>query len=535
MSDAALRPPLPPLDALAPDSDQADVVGALCDSLDRLGHGLDARAIDREHRVPLATLGELAELGMMGLSLPVEHGGYGFGLWATGSAVARLARYDRSVATTVGLHLGLGSRGLVRFADPALQADTLPQMATGETLAAFAATEPDAGSDLGGIRTKATLEPDGKLRLDGSKVYVTNGGLADLFTIVASSPGLGGARRGQTLFLLRKDDPGVQVGAEEEKLGLRGSSTTTVNLDEVRVGPERIIGQPGQGREHLAHILAWGRTAMAAGCCGTGHAAVDAALRHCAVRTQFGRPLQALPVVADQLEQAHALLFAMEALVRHAGCEEEALEARSLAAKIHASEGSWELADLAVQLHGGAGFVEETGVALLLRDARITRIFEGANDVLRIHLGLLLAGGGAPRQPLVEQLAPLEADSPRERLAVLYEQGSLGELARDADDFSALVERAALDLRTTLGARLGGAHLLLHGLGSLGVLRHANDAAVLRAAHAGTGAAEALAARWLSMSRLRSLSLHQALADGLRRQVRRPTPPAARAAAEVIG
>lgn len=528
MSDPAARP-LPPLDALAPDPEQADVVEALCDSLDRLGHGLDARAIDREHRVPLATLGELAELGMMGLSLPVEHGGFGFGLWATGSAVARLARYDRSVATTVGLHLGLGSRGLVRFADPALQAATLPTMATGETLAAFAATEPDAGSDLGGIRTKATLEPDGTLRLDGSKVYVTNGGLADLFTIVASSPGLGGARRGQTLFLLRKDDPGVQVGAEEEKLGLRGSSTTTVNLDEVRVGPERIIGQPGQGREHLAHILAWGRTAMAAGCCGTGHAAIDAAMRHCAVRTQFGRPLQALPVVADQLEQAHALLFAMEALVRHAGCEEEALEARSLAAKIHASEGSWELADLAVQLHGGAGFVEETGVALLLRDARITRIFEGANDVLRIHLGLLLAGGGAPRQPLFEQLAPLAS------LASFDGPLGLVELAHEADGQAAAVENAALALRTTLGARLGGAHLLLHGLGSLGVLRHANDAAVLRAAHAGTSEAEALAARWLTMSRLRALPLHQALEDGLRRQARRSPPPAARTAAEVIG
>ena len=512
----------PRLDALAPDPEQAELLQALCDSLDRLGQGLDARAIDHEHTVPQAALDELAELGMMGLSLPVEHGGFGFGLWATGSAVARLARYDRSVATTVGLHLGLGSRGLVRFADPALQAATLPEMATGRTLAAFAATEPDAGSDLGGIRTRAVQEPDGRLRVDGSKVYVTNGGLADLFTIVASSPGLGGARRGQTLLLLRKDDPGLEIGAEEVKLGLRGSSTTTVNLDEVRVGPERIIGQPGQGRDHLAHILAWGRTAMAAGCCGTGHTAIAAAERHCAVRTQFGRPLQALPVVADQLEQAHALLFAMEALVRHAGCEEEALEARSLAAKIHASEGSWELADLAVQLHGGAGFVEETGVALLLRDARITRIFEGANDVLRIHLGLLLAGGGAPRLPLLASLAGVDPIS------------SLRDLAVQADAFSEAVERAALELRTTLGARLGGAQLLLHSLGSLGMLRAANDAAVLRAADAGTTLAEARAERWLSMARLRSLSLHQALIEGLSRQASRRAPTSTgRASAEV--
>ncbi|NOY24359.1 MAG: hypothetical protein GXP62_00655, partial [Oligoflexia bacterium] len=452
---------LPPLHALAPKPEDAEIIDALCTSIDRIGDSIDARAIDAAHTVPRAILDELGDLGMLGLSLPVEHGGFGFGLWATGAAVARLARYDRSVATTVGLHLGLGSRGLVAFASPQLQAATLPDMATGKKLAAFAATEPDAGSDLGNIHTRAVLEdgPDAStLRVDGNKIFVTNGGMADLFTIVASTPGLGGARRGQSVILLHKDDPGLEVGAEEVKLGLRGSSTTTLNLDGVRVGLDRIVGQPGKGREHLAHILAWGRTAMAAGCTGTSHAALDAAHRHCAVRTQFGRPLDQLAVVANQFDEAHALLFAIEALVRHTAWEDDYLEARSLAVKILASEGSWEIVDLALQLHGGSGFIEESGLPLLLRDARITRIFEGANDVLRIHLGLLTAAG-QPRAPLA----------------------ALGDLGVQADTIAATVDSKAAALRDGLGARMGRAHVILHALGSLAVLRAASDAAVLRA------------------------------------------------------
>ena len=496
----------PPLGALAPDPEEADIVASLLESIDRLGKGIDARKIDEEHHVPADLLGELAELGMMGLSLPVEHGGYGLSLWATGTAVARLAVYDRSVATTVGLHLGLGTRGLVRFGSPEQQARWLPELSTGRKLAAFAATEPDAGSDLGAVRTRVVPVPasdggdggdgdggDGeRLQVDGSKIYVTNGGLATTFTILASSPGLGGARRGQSVLLLEKRDPGMVVGAEEIKLGLRGSSTTTLSIDSVRVGHDRILGQPGQGSQHVAHILAWGRTAMAFGCCGTGRAAIDAALRHTAQREQFGRPLRELPVVAAQLDLAEAQLFAMEATVRWASWEDATLETRSLAAKVFNSEGSWELADLAVQLHGGSGFIEETGVALLLRDARITRIFEGANDVLRIHMGLLQAMD-FPRTPL----------------------GSISELGVQADALAQQVQDRARLLKERLGARLGGAHTLLHLLGSMAVLTASCDAATLRAAHQGSPTAWTRAERWVTEARRRTLPLLAALDDGL--------------------
>ena len=484
----------PPLGALAPNPEEADIVASLQETIDRLGKGIDPQRIDQEHRVPADLLGELAELGMMGLSLPEEHGGYGLSLWATGTAVARLAMYDRSVATTVGLHLGLGTRGLVRFGTPEQHARWLPDLAAGRKLAAFAATEPEAGSDLGALRTKVVpvFEGSDRLQVDGSKIFVTNGGLATYFTILAASPGLGGARRGQSVLMLEKDDPGMVVGAEEVKLGLRGSSTTTLSIDGVQIGYDRIIGQPGQGSQQAAHILAWGRTAMAAGCCGTGRAAIDAAVKHTAQREQFGRPLKDLPVVAAQLDLAEAQLFAMEATVRWASWDPATLETRSLAAKVFNSEGSWELADLSVQLHGGSGFIEETGVALILRDARITRIFEGANDVLRIHMGLLQA-----------------MDLPRASLA------GRSMLGARADELALALQSRAHRLKERLGARLGGAHTLLHLLGSVAVLTASCDAAVLRAAHQASAIAQTRAERWVTEAHRRALPLLAALDDGL--------------------
>lgn len=455
-------------------NEEAAIVATLNETIDRLGRRIDARAIDSRGEISAELLEQLAELGLFGLSLPPEHGGYGLSLGACGSVVAQLARFDRSVATTVGLHLGLGSRGLVAFGSPAQQEAFLPAMASGRHISAFAATEPDAGSDLTAVRTRVQQTQTG-LRVDGSKIYVTNGALAEVFTILARSPGLGGNKRGQSLVLLRKTDEGLKIGAEEEKLGLRGSSTTSLNLDSVELPADRVLGIPGQAPEQLAHILAWGRTMMAAGCCGTGRAALDAAHRHCEVREQFGRPLKALPVVGQQLAEGEALLFAMEALVQQAaGSAEAELRTCSLAAKLLCSEGGWELADLAVQLHGGAGFIEETGVALLLRDSRVPRIFEGANDVLRVHLGMHTAGSAQPAGgvELEDEVATLGAA-----------------------------------LRTRLGARLGGAPLLLHALGSLACLAQASRSAQDRAEQDGGSHATSLAEAWQRLARLRALPL----------------------------
>jgi len=465
-------------------AEESELLASLAAGIERLARAeIRPLRIDRERRIPTAVLSALAEMGLFGLSIPEAYGGSGLSMQGVCAAVATLARFDRSVATTVGLQLGLGTRGLVAFGAEELKGALLPELAAGRAIAAFAATEAGAGSDLSAIRTTAVEEPPGGLRVEGSKIYVTNGALASVFTVLASTPGLGGARRGHSLIVLRRSDPGVSTAGEEEKLGLRGSSTTGLQMDDARVPLGRVLGTPGRGMDHAAHVLAWGRTAMSAGCVGAARAALELTSAHVATRRQFGRPLAAFEVVRAQLADAAAIAFAMEALVR-ATCElegrPEELAMRSIAAKVFCSEGDWEICDLAVQLHGGAGFIEDTGVALLLRDARITRIFEGANDVL-----LAAHGGFAAASPPVR--APLDAPA--------------------ADALAASIAALRAHLRDRFGVRLMAQQRQLHRLGRLAVLSEAADAAVRRAAAEDTAGARALAAHWVEMARRRAAPL----------------------------
>jgi alkylation response protein AidB-like acyl-CoA dehydrogenase len=396
-----------------------------------------AGAIDRNHRIPPALLGEMAETGLFALAIPTRFGGLGLDLASVCAVVTTLARHDRAVATTVGLHNGLGTRAIVVGGTSAIQERVLPEMAGGQRIGAFACTEPGAGSDLSALRTRAIATQRG-LQVDGSKIFVTNGGIAGAWTVAAASPGLGGARRGHSLVLLLREDAGITVGNEEDKLGLRGSSTTSLHLDGVEVPGTRILGVPGQGMAGLDDALAWGRAVLAAGSLGTAQAAWAAARTHVGQRRQFGRTLDQLEVVRAQLATMAALLASAETVVaRAAASTGPELARRAAVAKVLASEAAWEVVDAAVQLHGGSGCIEETGLPLLLRDARVTRIFEGANDVLRVRLGL------------GEALEPSDGSGP---------------LAEETAEF-----RAALVRRH--GVRIG--HADLHRLGGLVVLRDA--------------------------------------------------------------
>ncbi len=382
---------------------EQDPMGALLDGVARFCRAeIRARDIDARGAIPRRVLEGLGELGVFGVTLPERFGGAGLPLGDACRLVTELARADRSVATTVGLHLGLGTRALVRYGGEALRARYLPELASGRTLGAFATTEPNAGSDLSALATTATSRGE-RLTVTGQKLFVTNGGLAGVYTATVSTPGLGGAQRGTSLVLFERGDEGVVVGREESKLGLKGSSTTPLTLDGVHVGHDRIIGEPGRGAEALHHVLSWGRTLMSAGCCGTARAALDRAREHTASRRQFGKTLSAQPVVREQLATMAARLYAMQALVEETAAleqDEAALLARSVTAKVLCSEGASFVVDTALQLLGGMGFIEESGMPLLWRDVRITRIFEGANDVLLTQLGARAATAPAPRAPL---------------------------------------------------------------------------------------------------------------------------------------
>jgi len=407
-----------------------DPMGTLLHGLGRfLRSSVDAALIDRDAAIPPHVLEGLAELGAFGVTIPEAYGGAGLPLADACRLAARLAEADRSVATTVGLHLGLGTRPLVAFGGEAQKQRWLPRLASGEAVAAFATTEANAGSDLSRLATTAVEGPGG-LTVSGEKLFVTNAGLAKVFTVTAATPGLGGAERGTSLVLLERGDRGLTVGREEKKLGLKGSSTAPLVLDAVQVGPERIVGEPGRGAEQLHHVLAWGRTLMSAGCCGTARTALRRAIEHTASRRQFGRTLDAQPVVREHLALMGARLAAMEALVHDtAALEDDApgLLRRSLAAKVFGSEGASYVVDTALQLFGGMGFIEESGMPLLLRDVRITRIFEGANDVLLTQLGVHLATAREPRRALARQADALAAsiDARREELSARHKIGLL--------------------------------------------------------------------------------------------------------------
>ena len=367
---------------------------------------------DRARSLPADVLNGARELGLFGLAIPTMHGGLGMGLGDIAELIAELARVDRSLATTVGLHNGLGTRALIENASDALALRHFPKLASGETIAAFAATEPNAGSDLSAVQTHLSF-PGGRGRLTGQKAYVTNAGLAGLFTVLARAADAAGGSA-SVLVLVEREAEGLSLGGEEHKMGLAASSTCALYLDDVEVPAEHLLGGLGDGVKGAHRALEWGRTLMSAGCLGTARSALERSLAHAQHRKQFRRTLHSFGAVRAHLASMASTIFILEAVLRavtEGEARGSAISTTSSALKVLASELGFDACDRAVQVHGALGFVEDSGVALLQRDARVTRIFEGANDVLLLHLGsALLAGRGLSADlPEFSELAPVRA------------------------------------------------------------------------------------------------------------------------------
>jgi alkylation response protein AidB-like acyl-CoA dehydrogenase len=401
------------------DDGEDETLSVFLPSVRRFGREhLDARRIDREKGVPTATLAAAAQLGLFGLTTPPAYGGTGFTLKATCRVLEEIATFDSSSCTTLGLHNGLGLRGLVRFGAEELKRRYLPDFATGGKIAAFSATEADAGSDIASVRTQAIRDArTGAITVSGTKVYVTNGAIADGFTALVSGPGAGSDMKGLSLLLIPRDAPGVTIGAEEEKLGLRGSSTTTVHFDNVVIGGDHVIGVAGEALGYLQEVLAWGRTILSAGCLGVARRAYAKAVAHALARRQFGLPLASFGLVQEKISRMAQRLFLMDSLVRTVG-QAQALGRditfESSVCKILCSEAAGYVCDESMQVHGGAGFIEETGIPLTARDVRVSRIFEGTNEMLRLHAAYQLLAWKATElevPPLQGHLHPLLAEA----------------------------------------------------------------------------------------------------------------------------
>lgn len=368
-------------------SEEAETVALLIEATERFAKAhLDDAQIDAQKRIPDETLAAAAELGLFGLTIPGELGGAGLSLKGMCRVMDTLSQFDRSMAATVGAHNGLGLRGLLHYGLPALKQQLVPQLASGKALACFAATESEAGSDIASMRTAVRVDGD-SLVLNGSKAYITNGRLAKVATVLARAADFA---RGHAMLLVPLDLPGVRRGPEENKLGLRGSSTCSLYFDDVRVPKENLLGSPSAGLTQMSHVLSWGRLVMSSACVGIGRAALKRSVAQVTHRIQFRRPIAEFGMVREKIALMRGAIHAMESVILLvAGLEDErssSAEWESACAKMLCSEKVWEIVDHAVQLHGGSGFIEDTGVARLLRDARIFRIFEGANEILRLRL-----------------------------------------------------------------------------------------------------------------------------------------------------
>lgn len=412
-----------------------------------LARDVDALEHDRAGRISTRAMERAREIGLFGLAIPEAWGGLGLGLRQVCSVVAEIARVDRALATTVGLHNGLGTRALIELGASEVKDRWLPILARGERLAAFAATEPGAGSDLAAVRTTVRRVARG-LRVDGEKAYVTNAAQAGVLTVLARAAERAG--RTSALVLVPRDADGVDVGPEERKMGLRASSTCGVRFDRVVVGEDHALS--GRGLDDAQGALAWGRVLLSAGCLGTVRAALERSLDHARRRRQFGRALVELGAVRHHLASMAAAEATIASVLEVACAAGAELAVHAGALKVLASELAGDACDRAVQIHGAMGYLEDPGVAILARDCRVTRIFEGANEVLLLRHGTgVLAGRGLARAGALRS----------------------GRVAAQVCDVIERLERAALDARITHGVAAVRHHALLLSLARADVWLHA--------------------------------------------------------------
>uniref|UniRef100_F7D0X4 Very long-chain specific acyl-CoA dehydrogenase, mitochondrial n=1 Tax=Macaca mulatta TaxID=9544 RepID=F7D0X4_MACMU len=317
---------------------------------------------DTLEMVEETTLQGLKELGAFGLQVPSELGGVGLCNTQYARLVEIVGMHDLAVGITLGAHQSIGFKGILLFGTKAQKEKYLPKLASGETLAAFCLTEPSSGSDAASIRTSAVPSPCGKYyTLNGSKLWISNGGLADIFTVFAKTPvtdpATGAVKEKITAFVVERGFGGVTHGPPEKKMGIKASNTAEVFFDGVRVPSENVLGEVGSGFKVAMHILNNGRFGMAAALAGTMRGIITKA--------------SMAYMVSANMDQG-STDFQIEAAI----------------SKIFGSEAAWKVTDECIQIMGGMGFMKEPGVERVLRDLRIFRIFEGTNDILRLFVAL---------------------------------------------------------------------------------------------------------------------------------------------------
>ena len=346
---------------------------------------LEAKVAE-DDAMPADVLEEMKALGLFGLSIPEEYGGLDLSMEDECLVAVELGRTSPAFRSAFGTNVGIGSQGLVMFGTGEQKAKYLPGIATGELITSFALTEPEAGSDSANVQTRAIRDGDHYV-LNGAKRYITNANKAHLFTVMARTdpdkPGAGGV----SAFLVERDLPGLSVGKPEKKMGQQGAHICDVTFDNVRVPAANLLGREGEGFKVAMQVLDRGRLHISAVCIGVAERLIKDCVGYMAERKQFGQALSNFQLLQGMIADSKTEALAAKALTLETARKRDAgqpVTMEAAAAKYFASEMVGRVADRAVQIFGGAGYVADYGIERLYRDVRIFRIYEGTSQIQQV-------------------------------------------------------------------------------------------------------------------------------------------------------
>jgi acyl-CoA dehydrogenase family member 9 len=406
------------------DRDEQDRIRALNTRIrEYCAENYDPRQAEEERWIPDQVLRDLGEIGALGLYVDEKYGGQGLSQTGYARVFETIGQIDATLAIVLGVHQSIGFKGISLFGTDEQKERFLPDLATGRKLAAFALTEPEAGSDAYHVRSRAVQQPDGSWVLNGEKRYIGNGSRADVITTFARAEVDGEDKH--IALLLEKGMDGLEVGERYDTMGLRANDLRRLYFKDVRVPPENVLGEPGQGFRVAMQVLNNGRIGLGTGSVGGAKKLLDLAIEHVKERRQFGRPLADFELVQDKIGWMVSYLFGLESMnyltcgLVDAGVPDYSLE--SAMCKVSGTEFLWYAANRTVQLAGGEGYMHDQPYEKVLRDTRIYPIFEGANDVMRAFIAL---GGVKPVGEKLEGLSEIELSDPIGSIGVLIEFAS---------------------------------------------------------------------------------------------------------------
>lgn len=347
---------------------------------------VDPRAMEIEENdeIPADIVNQSKEMGLFGLSIPEEYGGLGLDMVGKCAIYEELGKTHNGYTTLIGAHTGIGTVGIVELGTEEQKQKYLPKMATGEWIGAFALTEPEAGSNAANLKTTAVKQGD-KYIINGSKHYITNAVEAHVFTVMAVTDPAKGAK-GITSFIVEKDFPGFVLGNVERKMGLRGSHSAELFFENMEVPVENVLGKEGQGYVNALKILANGRAGLAARNLGSCEKLLEYCLSYANERKQFGKPIIEIQAVQHMLAEISMMIEVLRSMTYRVAWmtdQKQRVVKEAAIAKLFGSEVYNKVADLAVQIHGGIGYMKDYPIERYYRDARITKIYEGTSEIQR--------------------------------------------------------------------------------------------------------------------------------------------------------